>query len=178
TLVGIWPAGLANTPPPDPFHERIRTYVTKALREAKVHTSWINPDQEYENAVLRFVDRLLDRDASAPFLADLQQFVDRIAPHGWLNGLSQTVLRCMAPGVPDTYQGTEAWDFSMVDPDNRRPVDYAARQALLKTLTERAARGSVGLARELAADMSAPGAKLFVTARALAVRRDLGDLFA
>jgi (1->4)-alpha-D-glucan 1-alpha-D-glucosylmutase len=180
TLVGVWPwdrdAGTAG--PGQEFEARIQGYVKKALCEAKVHSSWINPDPDYEAAVAGFVSKLLDPAASGEFLADLDAFVKRAAVHGRLNSLAQTVIRCTAPGVPDTYQGTEAWDFSLVDPDNRRPVDYAARQSLLKSLTERAAGGVNHLARELAANTAAPGVKLFVTSRALAVRRDHADLFA
>ena len=168
TLVGIWPAG-SSDPPSDTFRERIRAHALKALREAKVHSSWINPDQEYENAATAFVDRILDPNSSAAFLTDLQRFVDRIAPQGWLNGLSQTVLRCTAPGVPDSYQGTEAWDYSLVDPDNRRAVDYASRTAWLHDVEGTGLPGDGGLAD--------PRAKVFTTARLLRLRRNFPTLF-
>src|SRR5207253_3976118 len=98
-----------------------------------------------------------------------------------VNSLAQTLVRCTAPGVPDTYQGTEAWDFSLVDPDNRRPVDYAAREAMLKDLAARAAASSRApclLGRELSADLTDPRAKLFAVERALHARREFADLFA
>src|SRR5207248_8604692 len=101
---------------------RIQAFVLKALCEAKVHSSWINPDPDYEAAVAGFVAKLLDPAVSAGFLADLREFVSRVAFFGRINSLAQTLVRCAAPGVPDTYQGTEAWDLSLVDPDNRRPV--------------------------------------------------------
>jgi (1->4)-alpha-D-glucan 1-alpha-D-glucosylmutase len=160
--------------------DRVQGYVKKALCEAKVHSSWINPDAEYEVAVAGFVSKLLDPAASAEFLADLGAFVKRVAFFGRINSLAQTLVRCTAPGVPDTYQGTEAWDFSLVDPDNRRPVDYAARGAMLADLGARvvaSSRAPCLLARELSADLSDPRAKLFVVSRALGCRREFADLF-
>ena len=169
TLVGIWPVGEPGARS-ESFLARVRAYVTKALREAKVHSSWINPDQEYENAATAFVEAILHPETSPTFLADLQQFVERIAHHGWLNGLSQTAIRCLAPGIPDTYQGTEAWDFSLVDPDNRRPVDYDALIAMLHDLE------AAGLPSwENLAD---PRVKAFTVSRALRYRRDHAALFA
>jgi (1->4)-alpha-D-glucan 1-alpha-D-glucosylmutase len=165
----------------DDFQDRIQAYIKKALCEAKVHSSWINPDPDYEAAVAGFVAKVLDPTESPEFLADLGAFVGRVAFFGRVNSLAQTLLRCAAPGVPDTYQGTETWDFSLVDPDNRRPVDYAAREAMLKDLAECAAAGprSLGrLARGLADDLADPRAKLFVVARALGCRRELAGVFA
>ncbi|MBA4064341.1 MAG: malto-oligosyltrehalose synthase [Isosphaera sp.] len=163
------------------FRDRIKQYTRKALAEAKVHTSWISPNAEYEAAVAAFVDRILDPDGSAEFLADLAGFADRVAFFGRVNGLAQTLLRCTAPGVPDTYQGTEGWDLSLVDPDNRRPVDYAARAGWLRDLDESAARGdrsSCRLALELSRNPADPRTKAFVVSRALRCRRDRPDLFA
>ena len=97
----------------------------KALREAKVHSSWINPDPDYDAAVEDFVRLILDEDRSGPFLQDFRAFQRRVSHLGLFNSLSQTLLKLASPGVPDTYQGTELWDFSLVDPDNRRPVDYS-----------------------------------------------------
>jgi (1->4)-alpha-D-glucan 1-alpha-D-glucosylmutase len=188
TLVGAWPdqgppvatGGLESAPPGDEFTNRIQAYMKKALCEAKVHSSWINPDPDYEAAVAGFVARLLDPAESPEFLADLRAFVARVAALGRVNSLAQTLIRCAAPGVPDTYQGTEAWDFSLVDPDNRRPVDFGARRTMLKDLTERAAGGPQALgwlARELAGNLADPRAKLFVVARALGCRRELPNVF-
>jgi (1->4)-alpha-D-glucan 1-alpha-D-glucosylmutase len=117
--------------------------------------------------VAGFVSKLLDPAASRAFLADLRAFVGRVAFHGRLNSLAQTLVRCTAPGVPDTYQGTEAWDFSLVDPDNRRPVDYATRRELLAQLDAGALP-----------DIDSTGAaKLLVTSRALRLRRSRPELF-
>ncbi len=129
TLVGAWPlelraedsAGVAT------FCERIGGWQLKALREAKLRTSWLNPDEAYEEGAIAFLRAILDRNGSQEFLGSLHGFVQRIAPAGALNGLAQAALRCTLPGVPDCYQGTEFWDFSLVDPDNRRPVDYGSR---------------------------------------------------
>jgi (1->4)-alpha-D-glucan 1-alpha-D-glucosylmutase len=122
-LTGIWPgessAGLA---------ERLKAYMLKAAREAKQHTSWINPDTEYEAALERFVAHALENKV---FLKDVGHTVARVAHLGLLVGLSQALVKVASPGVPDYYQGTELWDFSLVDPDNRRPVDYGLRKKLL-----------------------------------------------
>lgn len=128
TILGAWPCGLAA---PDfdgieEFRDRVGAYMLKATREAKSETGWSAPDEGYENGVAQFVGRILDPNQSRPFLDDVAGFASRIAPAGAVNGLAQTVLKLTSPGVPDIYQGTETWDMSLVDPDNRRPVDYAA----------------------------------------------------
>jgi (1->4)-alpha-D-glucan 1-alpha-D-glucosylmutase len=131
TLIGAWPLTLA----PDDgeqlgtFCKRALAWRLKSLHEAKLHTSWSDPDDAFEKANEAFVRAILDPHRSAQFLQSLHTFAMRIAPAGSLNGLVQTALRCTLPGVPDCYQGTEFWDFSLVDPDNRRPVDYRARMA-------------------------------------------------
>jgi (1->4)-alpha-D-glucan 1-alpha-D-glucosylmutase len=135
TLVGVWPpelvpddaAGLAA------LSERIVAWQEKALREAKLRTSWLDPNEQFESANKEFARALLDLRRSRTFLESLSSFVERIAPPGALNGLVQVALRCTVPGVPDCYQGTEFWDFSLVDPDNRRPVDYTPRISALAT---------------------------------------------
>jgi (1->4)-alpha-D-glucan 1-alpha-D-glucosylmutase len=160
TLVGVW-----DGPPTPEFVARVQAYMKKALAEAKVHSSWINPDAEYENAVADFVAKILD---SREFVQDFDRFAGRVAAAGRVNSLAQTLLRCTLPGVPDTYQGAESWDFSLVDPDNRRPVDYAARAAALAELD--------AADRPPAADD--PRAKLFVTVRALNCRKAHAKLFA
>jgi (1->4)-alpha-D-glucan 1-alpha-D-glucosylmutase len=151
----------------------------KALCEAKVHSSWINPDPDYEAAVARFIDAILDPEQSGEFLADLGHFVERVAVCGRVNSLAQTVIRCTAPGIPDTYQGTECWDFSLVDPDNRRPVDYESRRGWLGELKKVAGNETAlaGFSRDLARKMSDPRVKLFTTWRALHCRRQYRDLF-
>ncbi|HVT08917.1 MAG TPA: malto-oligosyltrehalose synthase [Polyangia bacterium] len=180
TLVGVWPLEGISAELDDAAHktlvERVSGYLTKALREAKLHTSWVNVDEPYEKACQEFLARVLDRrNGDNPFLADLRQFLGRIALPGLYNSLSQALLKITVPGIPDFYQGTELWDFSLVDPDNRRPVDYAARRALRGRLTE---PGALGATVEGALASPADGAlKLLVTTRALAARRERQALF-
>jgi (1->4)-alpha-D-glucan 1-alpha-D-glucosylmutase len=129
-LIGAWPDALD-----DVFVERMKAYAIKAAREAKLETSWLNPNAHYENALERFIESILDTSRSADFIGSIQAFARRTSLLGALNSLSQITLKTMMPGVPDFYQGTEFWDCSLVDPDNRRPVDFAARQAAI-TMTE------------------------------------------
>lgn len=134
TLVGAWPLGLD---PKDEggvqaFLDRVAAWQEKALREAKRRTEWAVPNAEYEAACRDFLFAALAGDRSAPVRQEIAEFAQRLAPAGAVNGLAQVVLRCAAPGVPDLYQGCEFWDFSLVDPDNRRPVDWAAREASLE----------------------------------------------
>ncbi|HEX9159098.1 MAG TPA: malto-oligosyltrehalose synthase, partial [Rhizomicrobium sp.] len=128
TLVGSWPLALCCDDKQAllQFSERILGWRLKSLHEEKIHTSWGDPDARYDRASGAFVRQLLDSACSTVFLRDVESFVRRLAPAAALNGISQTVLRCTCPGVPDLYQGGELWEFSMVDPDNRRPVDFAA----------------------------------------------------
>ena len=134
TIVGTWP--LEASPPGyaglDAFRARICAYMQKAAREAKLHTSWTAPDGNYEAALTQFVVRALSPEYSRPFLESVFAFVDGIAPVGAVNSLAQTLLKLTCPGVPDIYQGAEDWDFSLVDPDNRRPVDYSRLGASLE----------------------------------------------
>jgi (1->4)-alpha-D-glucan 1-alpha-D-glucosylmutase len=176
TLVGAWPLD-AKANPDSNFVERIKTYMNKALHEAKVHTSWINPDAEYDEAVTEFINRILDSQKSEKFLADLREFHQTVSHFGIFNSLAQTLIRCTAPGVPDTYQGTELWDFSLVDPDNRRPVDYEMRERLLRELDERATGDRRILTRELIEQKEDGRVKLFTVSRALRFRRDHPELF-
>ena len=128
TLVGAWPFDIREDGGRARFQERLAQYMTKAMREAKVHTSWLSPDEQYEDAVLRFVDAILDRQRSNRFLQLFEPFQARVAELGMYNSLAQLVIKITAPGVPDFYQGSELWDLNLVDPDNRRQVDYALRQ--------------------------------------------------
>lgn len=121
-MLGAWPIDAA----------RLSAYMRKATREAKVHTSWTEPDADYESAMDRYIQRILDPKTSAGFLADVQAFVERISPAATINTWAQTLLKLTAPGIPDIYQGCELMNFSLVDPDNRRAVDYPRREALLK----------------------------------------------
>ena len=134
TLVGAWPAGLepADAPGVEHFLERVRAWQRKALREAKQRSSWAEPDLDYEAACDAYLEQLREsHGAGRSRLEQIAAFAQRLAPAGLINSLVQTTLRMTVPGVPDLYQGTEYWDFSLVDPDNRRPVDYAARAAAL-----------------------------------------------
>ncbi|MBS1585956.1 MAG: malto-oligosyltrehalose synthase [Bacteroidetes bacterium] len=132
----IYQALLASYPipgtPDDSFKERFKAYIQKAFREAKIHTDWANPNKEYEAGVEHFIDGLFN--SNTEFNKDFHIFVKKIADTGTVNSLVQLVLKFCCPGVPDTYQGTELWDLSMVDPDNRRPVDYELRARLLDEL--------------------------------------------
>ncbi len=130
TLLGAWPLGGLD----DTFIERIQAYAVKAAREAKEETSWLNPNESYEAGVRAFIERILDRSRAAEFLASLEGLGRRVALLGALNSLSQLTLKATTPGVPDFYQGTEFWDLSLVDPDNRRPVDFAERRSALAAL--------------------------------------------
>jgi (1->4)-alpha-D-glucan 1-alpha-D-glucosylmutase len=140
-LVGAWPLDLASTNAGalGDLRGRMSGWRVKSLREAKLRSSWAAPDEDYEGANLAFLESILDPSRSAGFLDLLRSFVERIAPAGAMNGLVQLVLRCTAPGVPDLYQGAEFWDFSLVDPDNRRPVDYGARRTGMTDGTDRSA---------------------------------------
>jgi (1->4)-alpha-D-glucan 1-alpha-D-glucosylmutase len=179
TLVGAWPLKSCSDNVCPSFADRIKCYLVKALHEAKVHSSWVDPDAEYDDAVQEFAARLLNEQTGGPFLAEFRPFVQRISHFGLLNSLSQTLLRITAPGIPDTYQGTELWDFSLVDPDNRRPVNYEERRRLLAELRDHlAAKGDRrALARELIESKEDGRVKLYLTWRALTCRRDRPDLF-
>ena len=135
TLLGAWPLGEMDERGLEEFRERIKAYIEKAMREAQVHTSWIQVNEEYEEAVTNFIEALLSPENKI-FLEDFVPFARRIARAGALNSLSQTLIKLTSPGVPDIYQGNDLWDLSLVDPDNRRPVDYALRRNLLTGLKE------------------------------------------
>jgi (1->4)-alpha-D-glucan 1-alpha-D-glucosylmutase len=132
TLLAVWPPG--ETALPADLVERVQQYLLKAVREAKVRTSWMVADEEYEAALLRFVERALTGPTAARFLPQLLPFAARLARLGMVTSLAQTVLKAVSPGVPDVYQGTELWDLTLVDPDNRRPVDFARRREWLDAL--------------------------------------------
>ena len=116
------------------FKKRIKDYLVKALREAKVNTSWISPNTTYEDTLINFIETILSNVRGNKFLKDFQTFQKKISRYGMFNSLSQTLLKITSPGIPDFYQGTELWDFSLVDPDNRRPVDYSVRTKMLEEL--------------------------------------------
>jgi (1->4)-alpha-D-glucan 1-alpha-D-glucosylmutase len=182
-LLGAWPmdALVAGIVPPD-LGERLAAYMRKAMREAKRHTSWLSPDAAYEDAVLAFVADVLTGAQSQRFVPAFLAFAQRIAAAGAVNSLAQTVLRIALPGVPDTYQGTEFWNTSLVDPDNRRPVDHGIRQTALDALEPAMARLEAG--KDVSAEVAAlresfPDGriKLWTLTRGLRVRRVERDLF-
>ena len=168
TVLGAWPLDghLAD------FPERVVAYLHKAARESKRHTSWTNQDQAYEDALADFARGML---ADEDFLKGLRELHGRISPHGAQNGLSQALVKFTAPGVPDTYQGAEAWSQSLVDPDNRRPVDYARLAGWLERFE--AAGDRLGLARELLEHYQDGAVKAYASYAALRARRDRPDLF-
>ena len=177
TLLGVWPLEEMDDRAYEDFRARIRTFMLKAVKEAKVNTSWINPNQAYERALTEFVDAILDRSQPSAFLDDLRQFQAPLANLGMFNALSQTLLKLTSPGVADIYQGNEVWDFSLVDPDNRRPVDYRLRRQLLAELDRRARGGDLAaFAAELLKTREDGRIKLYVTHRCLECRRDCPDL--
>ncbi len=168
SLLGAWPADRADPTLP----ERLQAFAVKAAREGKEQTSWLAPDEAYEAALRRFVSGILDPAQSAKFLAAFAAFARRVALMGALKSLSQLVLKCTMPGVPDFYQGAEFWDLSLVDPDNRRPVDFAARAAQLTQL------GGDPDWLSLAGQWPDGRIKLALTGRLLALRRTFAEAFA
>jgi len=178
TLVGTWPLRGMNEKEYAEFVNRIGTYMEKALREAKVHTSWISPNIEYESAFQSFLAAILDRSQGNNFLTAFQLFQAKIARAGIFNSLSQTLLKITSPGVPDFYQGTEVWNFSLADPDNRRPVNYDLLRSLLKQLRDAEDQKVENLVDQLIRDPVDGAIKLHVTRSALRFRRANRELFA
>jgi (1->4)-alpha-D-glucan 1-alpha-D-glucosylmutase len=175
TLIGTWPMEAVDAELTDAAREslrvRVNAYMTKALREAKLHTSWINVNAPYERGIAQFIDLLLEPASGAAFTAELRRFVGQMLIPGVCNSLAQVVLKATAPGVPDIYQGTELWDLSLVDPDNRRPVDFRLRRALLAELDEHPEEELPGLCAELLRQPADGRLKLLVASRVLRHRR-------
>jgi (1->4)-alpha-D-glucan 1-alpha-D-glucosylmutase len=165
-LLGAWPLG----EPDGEFAERMQAYALKAAREGKQETSWLNPNEAYEAGLRTFLARILNRSASAEFQNSLQTLAQRVALLGALNSLSQITLKATMPGVPDFYQGTEFWDLSLVDPDNRRPVDFAARASVLASV-------QTPDWESLAQHWSNGHLKLAWTRELLKLRTELADVF-
>ncbi len=174
SLIGAWPftedeyAG---------FGDRVKSYMIKAVREAKVHTEWLKPDLAYEEAFDSFIEKVLQPSESNVFLHAFVPFVRKVSHFGALNSLSQTLLKIASPGLPDFYQGTELWDLNFVDPDNRRPVDFRRRRELLEEIQNQEKTDPSGLIRDILSDWSSGKAKLFVTHKALGFRRTQSKLF-
>jgi len=183
TLIGAWPnhtdADGARMPPPDEMQqlsERLQHYMVKAVKEAKVNTSWIQEDRRWEEAVTGFVRDVLQLPPRNGFWKNFLKFQRRCAEIGMHNSLAQVVLKVASPGVPDVYQGTELWDFSLVDPDNRRPVDFETRKQALREIAGDA-RPRAEVARDLYARWEDGRIKLFLLQAALHARRQHADLF-
>jgi len=173
TLLGTWPL--------EPFADlddktrgeyvaRIQQYMAKALKEAKLNTSWVQPNEAWDAAMAHFIAKILELSPRNRFLESFVSVAEEVARAGAINSLSQVLLKLTAPGVPDVYQGNEIWDFSLVDPDNRRPVDYVERKKMLDALKG----ANPG---ELLDNWTDGRIKLFLTHRLLTFRREKGELF-
>jgi glycogen operon protein len=172
SLVGAWPFGWDGEKERGVFIERMQGFMEKATREAKLETSWISPNTAYDASVQKFVHDALE---DGELRASMRAFCSRIATYGATNGLAKAVLRLCSPGIADTYQGSELWNQSLVDPDNRSPVDYERRRQLLDALAREQDRKA--LIERLLASYGDGALKLFVTNAALAVRREHADVF-
>jgi len=174
TLIGAWPFSDAEYPE---FVARIKSYIVKAVREAKVHTAWLKPDTEYENAYVAFAEKILARSEANTFLKEFIPFCQRVSHYGILNSLSQTLIKITSPGVPDFYQGSELWDLSLVDPDNRRPVDFDQRRAMLDSIREQDETDIGRLVQDLLATRADGKIKLWLIYRALQAKKAHRDIF-
>jgi len=173
TLLGTWPVNThsqAEQSASAEYVARIQAYMAKALNEAKLNTSWIRPNEDWLGAMRDFVAKILETSAKNKFLPNFLPVVEEIARLGAINSLTQTLLRLTSPGVPDIYQGNEIWDFSLVDPDNRRPVDYKHRREMLASIAK-------AKPEELLQSWPDGRIKMFLTQRVLQFRREHADLF-
>ena len=161
TMIGAWPLSL----------ERVQAYMLKAVREAKQQTSWVANNKDFEDALHKFIEYTMNY---TPFMKELQQFVERVRDAGQVNSLAQTLMRYTAPGVPDLYQGGEIWDLSLVDPDNRRPVDYALRSRLLQELKQMSPDAAAAQVMQRS-DEGLP--KMWTVHRSLKLRRERPECF-
>ena len=177
-LAGLWPAGSDGATPE--LVERLQGYMLKAAKEAKVHTSWLTTNEAYEEALTRFVERTLAGPGAARFLAAFRPMQQRLAMLGATNSLAQVALKLGSPGVPDFYQGTDLWDFNLVDPDNRRPVDFAARERWLAEIDRVLDADPATRAPAIGAmlrEWPDGRIKLLLTAAGLRLRRSHPDVF-
>jgi (1->4)-alpha-D-glucan 1-alpha-D-glucosylmutase len=180
TLIGVWPIHPMSGDSYELFKKRIGDYMLKAIREAKVNTSWISPNLVYEEGLLKFVDAILSPSHGNSFIRDFETFQKKISYFGTFNSLSQILLKMTCPGIPDFYQGTEIWDFSLVDPDNRRPVDFDRRREMLHGLKKKMAMSGSdrpGFARGLLENWKEGYPKLYVTLESLNYRKENYPLF-
>lgn len=180
TLIGAWPLMSMDEVRYEEFVTRIERYMIKAVREAKRHTSWINPHPAYEAALSRFIRAILSSRVANPFLDDFLPFQSMVARYGMYNGLSQLLVKLAAPGVPDCYQGAELWELNLVDPDNRQPVDYTLRSRMLEDFDRAAKEGAserIPMLRGLVESWQDGRLKLFVLQAALRHRRACPELY-
>jgi len=175
TMLGAWPLDHAEDVE---FLDRLVAFMQKALREAKIHSNWINPDAGYEHAVEQFIRNSVVLGSRSRFMEEFHELRKVIAFYGSLNALSQTLLKITSPGVPDFYQGTELWDFSLVDPDNRRPVDFAKRVRMMEEISSREANAPEELLKDLVANWQDGRIKLHLVRKALNFRLAHKELFA
>jgi len=174
TIIGTFPW---NDSEYSKYIERIKNYIIKAVREAKIHTAWLKHDAEYEATFISFIDRILKHNNNNRFLNEFIPFQKTIAYYGIFNSLSQLLLKITTPGIPDFYQGTELWDFNLVDPDNRRPVDFGVREKLLKEIIEAYKKNGLQCITELLSSMENGKIKLFLTYILLSTRKKMNTLF-
>lgn len=173
-LIGSYPFDEIEYPE---FVERVKQFAIKAVREAKFHTAWLRPDSVYEEGYLAFIDKILHPSPNNKFLQQFRTFQQKIAFYGIFNSLSQTLIKITSPGLPDFYQGTELWDFSLVDPDNRRPVDYQKRMEYLDEIKTRSQKNILSLIEELKQTPEDGRIKLFLTNQGLAIRQQYLEVY-
>ncbi len=174
TLVGAWPFSAEEIPQ---FKERFKAYMLKSVREAKALTDWVRPNGKYEKALLTFIDLILEESEQNEFLLDFVPFQKQIAFYGALNSLGQVLLKITSPGIPDFYQGTELWNLSLVDPDNRRPVDFDLCKKLLNEIEAQAQQNKPNLSEDILKHWQDGRIKLYITYIALNFRRENAALF-
>jgi (1->4)-alpha-D-glucan 1-alpha-D-glucosylmutase len=174
TLIATWPLRKEDSPN---LVKRLQDYLLKAVREAKVHTRWSEPNEPHEKALCEFIAGVLDSEKNAEFCHKAENFQRRTALYGMINGLAQVLLKIACPGIPDVYQGAELWDFRLVDPDNRHPVNFAERTAMLEDLRSAPNADCACRAKELLEKWCDSRVKMHVLARALATRKERPKLF-
>jgi (1->4)-alpha-D-glucan 1-alpha-D-glucosylmutase len=174
TLIGIWQPSAEES---CEFRRRLVDYMLKAVREAKIRTGWIDPDLEYEKALTTFLESILDISRGNEFLDDFIPFQGQVAFYGALNSLSQLLLKITSPGLPDFYQGTELWNFSLVDPDNRRPVDFSRNREYLDAILRRERENGAALIENLENNWEDGRIKLYAACKALNARRRDSELY-
>ena len=174
TLLGLWPRDESDLPS---ICARLQEYVVKAIREAKINTRWAEPNQAHEGAISKFIERILDSQNHPKFLCSVARFQEQIGYAGMINTLGQTLLKIACPGVPDFYQGSELWDFHLVDPDNRNPIDFSVRIKALQDLVNATSANPTNIAGELLAAWPDGRLKMYLIWKALGYRHNHPALF-